>query len=333
LLPPRFEEPAGFTWGTFKASAPEAKGATIWYGSLQPKGTPKGTIVMVSGFRELTQKYFEVMRDLTDRGFAVWMMDWHGQGRSDRYLPNPQKMYSVGYEEHIATLDQFTNEIVKKSDGPLLLMGHSMGAHIGLRYLKEHDGVFDSAIFSSPMCDILTPGFPRPVAVKLADLAYVGHFLDRYTPGVHDWDGTKDTFEGNNVTHDRARFGVIPEIFKRNPLMIMGSHTYGWVRETFKSIRILNNPDYLKSIKTPMLIGIAGEDKIVNEETTRKDAALIPNCRTVELPGARHELWMEEDKLRNAWLAAVDKFLDERVSLHATASPKPDNTTKRAPGP
>lgn len=327
MLPPRFEEPASFTWGTFK----DADGANIRYGSLQPQGAPKGTIVLVSGFRELTEKYFEVIRDLTDRGFAVWMMDWRGQGGSDRYLPNPQKMYSLGYDKNIATLDQFTQQIVKKSDGPLLLMGHSMGAHIGLRYLKEHDGVFDSAIFSSPMCDILTPGFPRAVAEKLADAARLGHFLGSYTPGAGDWNPKEEPFEGNKLTHDRTRFGVMPEIFKNNPAMRMGAQTYGWVRAAFKSIKVLNEENYLKAIKTPVLMGIAGEDQVVKADASRRAATLIPNCRVIEFKEAKHELWMEEDKLRNAWLASVEKFLDERVSLHAAAS-KQDNTIRRTPG-
>ena len=111
MLPPKFQEPADFKWGTFT----DAGGANIRYGSLQPKETPKGTIVLAPGFREPIEKYFEVMRDMTDRGFAVWMLDWHGQGGSDRFLPNPQKMHSEGYDEHIVTLHQFTQKIVKKS--------------------------------------------------------------------------------------------------------------------------------------------------------------------------------------------------------------------------
>jgi alpha-beta hydrolase superfamily lysophospholipase len=137
MLSARFQEPAGFTWGEFE----NASGARIRYGSLQPQGEPKGTIVLATGFQEMTEMYFETMRDLTARGFAVWTMDWHGQGGSERFIKsNPQKMHNNGYDEHIATLDQFAKEIVKKSKGPLILMGHSMGGHISLRYLKEHPG-------------------------------------------------------------------------------------------------------------------------------------------------------------------------------------------------
>ena len=45
----------------------------------------------------------------------------------------------------IDTLHHFTQHIVQKNNaGPLFLMAHSMGAHLGLRYLNEHAGVFDS---------------------------------------------------------------------------------------------------------------------------------------------------------------------------------------------
>src|ERR1035437_3464201 len=112
MIPKMFEEPAGFKWASFTGTT----GAHIRYGSLQPAGQPRGTIVIVSGFRELIEKYFEVIRDMTERGFSVWMMDWHGQGGSERFLKdNPQKMHSEGYNEQIATLHQFTQDIVKKS--------------------------------------------------------------------------------------------------------------------------------------------------------------------------------------------------------------------------
>lgn len=330
MIPARFEEPANFKWDSFI----DASGAKIRYGSLQPAGEPKGTIVLASGFREPIEKYFEVIRDMTDRGFAVWMLDWRGQGGSDRYFKdNPQKMYVENYSEHIATLHQFATDVVKKSPGPLILSAHSMGAHIGLRYLKEHEGVFDSGIFTSPMCDILTPGYPRSAAVMLAKVAQAGNFLKKYVPTGRDWDDKKDAdFAANALTSDPARFGVLSEVYKKNPELKMGGPTYGWVLRTFDSIDVLRKEDYLKAIKTPVLIGIAGNEQVVDREATDRACGLLPNCTRVDIPEAKHEIWMERDALRGPWLAKVGAFLEERLGQPKPAPKKANgNNVYRPP--
>ncbi len=329
MLPKRFEEPADFKWGTFT----DAGGAKIRYGSLQPAGESKGTIVLTTGFREPIEKYFEVIRDMTDRGFSVWAMDWHGQGGSDRYLKDhPQRMYNEDYKEHIDTLHQFTNDIVKKSSGPLILMAHSMGANIGMRYLKEHDGVFDSAIMTSPMCDIKTPGFPRPVAQMLVKAARLGNFLGEYVPMAGDWNEKEHVFFTNKVTSDQARYDVIPEIYRMKPELKMGEATYGWVLQAFNSIDILHGVNYLQSIKTPILMGIAGNDDIVDSAASIRAAGLVSNCIRIDVPGAKHEIWMERDELRAPWLTRVSAFLEERLGQQAPSPKKPkENNIPRPP--
>jgi lysophospholipase len=327
MLPERFTQPEGFAWGSFT----DAHGAKIRYGSLQPAGEPKGTVVLVSGFRETTEKYFEVIRDLTERGFAVWMMDWRGQGGSERYLDNPQKMFSRGYEEHVETLRQFATEVVKKSSGPLILSAHSMGAHIGLRLMKEHEGIFDSAVLSAPMCDVLTPGYPRAAAKVLVKGAKMARILDDYIPGAHDWREEEAVFEGNRVTSDPKRFAVTAEIYKDKPELKMGEATYGWVLHTFASIGALYDEEYLKSIKTPILMGIAGKDEVVNVAASVRAASLLPNCVRVDIPEAKHELWMERDELRQPWLERVGDFLEERAAKFMQPKKPPRNGT-RPPG-
>jgi lysophospholipase len=329
MIPEKFAEPAGFQWGDFT----DANGARIRYGSLQPEGPVKGTMVIAPGFREPIEKYFEVMRDMTAKGFAVWAMDWRGQGGSDRFLQdNPQKMHSEGYAEHIATLHQFTSEVIKKSSGPMLLLGHSMGAHIGLRYLKEHAGVFDGAILNSTMMDVLTPGMPKTVARQLVRFAKAGNYLGKYIPGGSDWSEAENIFPGHNTSSDPDRFSVLGEIFKEKPELKMGQPTYGWVLHTFESIDILNNEDYLKSIKTPILMGVAGDDTIVDKAAEERACKLLPNCIAVDIPGAKHEVWMEREALRQPWLSRVNAFLEDRLNKHGLTPKKPKpNSVLRPP--
>ncbi|MGA7265384.1 MAG: alpha/beta hydrolase, partial [Stellaceae bacterium] len=76
-LPARFLEPHGFTWGSLAAS----DGATLRWGHL-PAANPRVECVMVGGFTECIEKYFETTADLAARGLSVWCLDWRGQGGS-----------------------------------------------------------------------------------------------------------------------------------------------------------------------------------------------------------------------------------------------------------
>ncbi len=309
MLPARFREPAGFQWGSFIS----AKGARIRYGFLQAHGTARGTVVLVPGFREPIEKEFEIVRDMTERGFAVWVIDRRGQGGSDRFIPDhPQRMHSGEYEEHVETLHQFADKVVQKA-GLTVLMGHSMGAHISLRYLKERTGIFDCAVLTSPMFEILTPGFPKPLARKLAQFACAMGWLEKYAATAHDWNPEDEAFAGNNKTSDPVRFGVTKEIFEKTPAVVMGGPTYGWVYRTFNSMDILNDPEYLKAIKTPLLMGIAGNDTIVDKAAAERACQFLPHCIRVDVPVAQHEIWMEKDEIRTNWLARVTAFLEERL--------------------
>lgn len=47
---------------------------------------PRGTVIVCPGRTEFIEKYFEVGRELQKMGFAVLILDWPGQGFSERLL-------------------------------------------------------------------------------------------------------------------------------------------------------------------------------------------------------------------------------------------------------
>ncbi|MBI1214478.1 MAG: alpha/beta fold hydrolase [Alphaproteobacteria bacterium] len=339
MLPASFTEPKDFEWGHFK----NAKGADIRYGSLKAEGESKGTLVILQGFRENIEKYFELVREMHDKGFDVYLMDWRGQGGSERYIKaNPQKAHSEGYDENLETLDQFMTTIVDTSGTkggsapakPLIMMAHSMGAHLGLRYLHDHEGVFDSAVLSAPMMDIVTGGLPRPLARQMAKFAKAGNYLEKYIPGGADWNDAADKFDGNQVTHDPDRFEAAKQVLRDKPELQIGDPTYGWVYHAFSSVDILNDEAYLSAIKTPVLMGIAGQDKVVDRPAQERACGILPNCEKIDVPGARHELWMERDDLRKMWTDKVESFLDKRLKAQGPAPKKPNSPGKpRPPSP
>ncbi len=60
--------------------------AARWAGSA-----PRGTVVILLGRGEFIENYFEVVEELLTRRFDVVIMDWRGQGLSERELADPRK--------------------------------------------------------------------------------------------------------------------------------------------------------------------------------------------------------------------------------------------------
>lgn len=319
----RFKEPDGLHWGRFTNGA----GEDVRYARLPAKGESRGTVVLLQGFRESIEKYHEVTRELHAQGLDVWLMDWPGQGGSERFVPDaPQRAHSRGYDSQIETLRRFTDTVVEKNGKPLMMMAHSMGAHIGLRFMHDYPDVFDSAMLTAPMFDIMTGSLPRPLARQMAKFASAGGYLEKYVPGGGDWRAEKHVFDGNNKTGDAERFENGVNLLRDNDALKIGDPTYGWIYHTFKSIDILNDETYLKNIKTPVLMQVSGRDTVVSISAQARAAALLPDCRRVDVAGARHEVWFETDALRDMWSKAVRAFIDER-----TAPPAPPSVKKPDP--
>ena len=65
-------------------------------------------------------------------------------------------------------------------------------------------------------------------------------------------------------------------------------------------------------VETPILIGSGGRDAVVSRTAHRRAARLLPDCELVELPECKHEPFLEQDQIRDEWLARVDRFIGER---------------------
>ena len=70
------------------------------YARWRPPPGRKGTVCLFQGRGEFIEKYFETVRDLRARGFAVARLDWRGQGRSQRMLTDRLKGYVGDFAEY-----------------------------------------------------------------------------------------------------------------------------------------------------------------------------------------------------------------------------------------
>lgn len=269
-------------------------------------------IVLCHGRTEFLEKYTETIGELTARGFAVWSMDWRGQGASGRALKNPHKGHIDRFETYLGDLTWFFDTIVGPDDAPdsgeTVLMAHSMGGHITLRAVLEGRIKPDRFVLSAPMVDLPLRGIGRYATTGLCrGMTSIG-FGGRYVVGTGDYDPARVKFDDNPLTGDRARFDAIHAAIAANPVVAMGGPTFGWLNATFRSIRALRALSDTSPRTCPILLFTALADTVVSVPAQTAIAASLPDCEQVQIAGARHEILHETDAIRAQFWDAFDRF-------------------------
>ena len=318
----RFAAPAGWRW----SSIVSPHGVRLRYGWAAPAGEIRATIVLVTGFNECGEKYFETIGDLLARHCAVWQLDWRGQGGSERYFADRERIGAMGFQHDAADLQHFVDaQVLPGSRRPLVLIAHSTGGQIAIRLLQRQSGTFDGVILSAPLFALDQRGWPEWLARGLARLAVMAGLGDRYIPGARRWqDQAPRAADGTSRTSsDPIRDRVQRAWARANPHLRCGGATFAWLDAAYRSFSATDDPAVWRSIRTPILIGSAGLDSFVRPEAHRLRSRQLPHCTLIEFPTAQHELFMESEAIREHWFAAIDAFI---AGLRAIppAEPGPD---------
>lgn len=303
---PFFEE--NFTLGSFQGTA----GVTLPYAKRQVPN-PRGIMVLVNGRTEFMAKYAELCYDLRDLPWSIYLYDQRGQGRSDRLLAEHDKGHVVKFDDYVADLSFFIDTVVQPDRTlPLLLLTHSMGGTVAALYANAHAETVQGLILSSPMLAINTAPLPAVVARLLAQSASCLGFAASFVPGGRPYNPAKP-FSTNDVTHSQARFGLNQRLVAEAPANALGSPTFGWVDQALAGMDNLT-ADH-QHLTMPVLLLRAGADTVVQTPPQAALCGELPDCTLVEMPGARHEILMEEDGIRNRAIAAILDFIEGLVPV------------------
>jgi lysophospholipase len=283
-------------------------GGRLRYAVWTALGTPRGSVVLVHGRGEFIEKYaMEVAGELLVRGFSLYTMDLRGQGQSSRMLPDHDKGHIDDFGTYASDLAAFLESVVvPEAPQPRLLLSHSTGGNVALRYLTaEGSRLFSAAIFSSPMTALRGGRWMKMILALLNPF----RFLDtRYAPGMGPWNPARHVFAGNSLTHDERRFHFTDTWFAADPGLRLGGPTLGWLRQAFLSFAILDAKDCLERLTIPALVVSGSQDTVVDNTVHRTVAERIPGAAHVVVEGAHHELMMETDALRAQFWAAFDRL-------------------------
>src|SRR6202451_770670 len=126
-------------------------GVSLRFARWLPPAGRKGAVVILQGRAEWIEKYFELVRDLRARGFAVATLDWRGQGLSQRRLRDPPKGPVRRLSGYDIDLETFVQEIVLPDcPPPFFALGHSMGAAVLMRAAAHGHRWFDRMVLTAP---------------------------------------------------------------------------------------------------------------------------------------------------------------------------------------
>jgi len=288
---------------------PTRHAGKLRFGLWSPHTTRlRGTILLLSGRTEFMEKYTETIGALNRRGFMVCSFDWCGQGLSSRMLADRHKGHIETFETYLDAMALIVNKVViPRTPPPFMLLAHSMGGHLALRFIFDHPALFRKVVLTAPMVDVpMAPVLKRSLH-RLAGLVVNHGGGHHYAIGSGKDVWRAQPFKGNRLTSDRRRFYRTQQLVTKQPRLALGGVTYAWLNAAFDSIAALQQRAAEGGgINVPILMLSAGEDKIVSNRAQQNLCKRLPDCRYQTIPGARHEILMEADQYRMLFWRAFD---------------------------
>ncbi|WP_158966825.1 alpha/beta fold hydrolase [Paraglaciecola sp. L3A3] len=268
-----------------------------------------GSVVLSAGRIETFLKYKELMYDLYQQGYSVFIHDHRGQGLSGRLTGHPMLGYVDIFDDYVADFKLFIDKVVTpNSSHQASLVCHSMGGAIGALLILAYPSLFKNVVFSAPMFGI-RPALPNWLAHLLLDI----HFLQvkfsstnsAYFWGQSDYENVP--FAENDLTHSQVRYQLFRQEYENQPQVKLGGVSGQWLRAAIAAMeRVEKNAE---KFPIPALVMQAGADTVVDNVRQTKVAKKMTNAQFLQIDNAKHELLEEKDRYRDICLANILKFI------------------------
>lgn len=286
-------------------------GSAIRFARWPPPRGRRGTVCVFQGRTEFIEKYFEVVRELHARGFAVATLDWRGQGLSKRELGDSRKGHITNFGQYEIDLDTFMREVVLPDcPPPLFALAHSMGAAILIHAAAQGRRWFDRMVLCAPMIRLAN----IPLAALAPQLIRAMRIAGRgasYVPGGSASIASPATvpFPRNPVTSDPVRHARTASILDAKPALAVGAPTVAWLDAAFRLMTEFTNPAFPARLRQPLLMVGCGRDVLVSTSAIEDFSSRLRVGSHLVLPAAKHEVLMEQDMLRAQFWAAFDAYV------------------------
>jgi lysophospholipase len=285
-------------------------GVRLRYARFAATGRPlKGTVIVLTGRNECIEKYFETIRDLAARGLGAAILDWRGQGGSDRLLRDPERGYVDSFGDYVRDLEQFFDDIVLPDcRAPFFILAHSTGALVALLASPAMTNRVRRMVLVAPL--IALTGLPMSMrgARRLATALYAAGLGTMYL-GSRSRSREEMPFAINPLTADQARYERNNLIYQSWPQLATGRPTVAWMRAACLATEAVQAENFIARLQVPMLFVAAGADRVVSTPAIEHYVRRLKSASLLTIDGARHEILQEADIYREQFLAAFDAFV------------------------
>ncbi|WP_426430186.1 alpha/beta fold hydrolase [Winogradskyella sp. HB-48] len=273
----------------------------IYYKIFKQDKTDKA-ILISSGRTEAAIKYKELIYDLFNNGYSIYIHDHRGQGLSQRLVENPDMGYIDNFQYYVDDMKYFYDNYIQDSTyTKIYLLAHSMGGAIGMTYLEQNPKDFNAAAFSSPMFGL------KPTICSIVKL--VDKEEPKFAVGQSEYNDSNLEFENNTLTGSIIRFNRMIKAYQEVPKARLGGATYSWLHHSCKQFGYLF--DNIDKIQTPFVLFSAENEDIVNPAAHKRffnvAKKIGKECEYYQIKDAEHELLIEKDVLR---IQTLNKIID-----------------------
>ena len=270
--------PVGWAWGYLGLNG----GPVRRYGVSSPPVAPKAQVVVLPGYGESAEGWFETVSDLNARGFNVWVLEQAGQGGSERYASPRDLGHAPDLETEADAVRAFVHTVIRPGPGePVLLIASGAAAPIGLRAAEGRGFGLTGLVLSGP----------APLLDQPPTSIFGLRLPEARVPGQSAW-------RRPDLTRLSPRRAAAARWSIANPDLRMGGFSWGyydaWLRLNIQASR----PAALRQTRVPTLVMASAP--VSGEDFCRR----MPRCRRMTIPATDAYPWAT-DTVRAAWLSQI----------------------------
>ena len=240
----------------------------------EPPEGKAGFLCIIPGYCDHRGRYRDTAADLARAGYRVAVVDLRGHGES-----GGQRAHALSFDDYLEDVDA---ALASCAGGETpILVGHSMGGLVALRYALERPGAVRALALSSPFLGIKV----RVPAWKTV----LGRVASRVYPGL----SIPNEIDPMLLSHD----GAVGRAYAADPLVPKVA-TARWYTEATTAHAVVRAR--APEVRLPVLLLHGGDDRIADPAASQAVFDRLGSSDKVltMYPGLYHEIFNETDRGR-----------------------------------